>query len=121
VENVAVYARVATFEGIELTPEEVQTIVDELRERIAPALQELPGWRGGAQLRSLDGGRVVVVQLFDTLEHLEAAEPLFESGLGLLDEGPAAKLAGKRTSVERFWLAAGMLEGAQFWASSPRR
>jgi hypothetical protein len=111
------YARVATFEGYD--PDKGREIVDLLRDRLGGLLQSLPGWEGGMTLVSLEANRAVAIHVFDTRENMDAAEPTFETMPQRLGEDFARLIGGRRVTVERFWVVAGLVPGGEFWASQP--
>ena len=94
------FARVATFEDVEL--EEVEKTAAAARERLGSLFDSIPGWRGALDLADRSSGKVVSITLFDSDENMNAAEPVFDEEmprrLGELMEG----WAGRRTGVEHF-------------------
>jgi hypothetical protein len=91
------YARISRFEGINVTPE----LAQEVEEKVTPILESLEGWQGGMQLLDSSAGNVLTINLFDTEEHMRAAEQTFEEMPQRL-EGLRERLGGARTSVERY-------------------
>jgi hypothetical protein len=93
------FARVATFEGIDL--DEAEGTAEEARKRLESIFRQMPGWQGTTDLAG-ENGKVLAVTLFDSEENMQAAEPTFDEempqALGDLMRG----WSGKRTSVERF-------------------
>src|SRR3954466_5761050 len=93
------FARVATFEGIDL--DAMQETADEAARRLEEIFRRMPGWQGTTDLASSDG-KVLAITLFDSEENARAAEPAFDeempAALGDLMRG----WSGKRTSVERY-------------------
>lgn len=93
------FARVARFEGVDVREAE-QTLAD-AETIIRPLVEGLAGYRGQLQLLGPDG-EVLSVALFDSDEHVRAAEPTFDEEmprrLGTLFEG----WQGHRVSVGRY-------------------
>jgi hypothetical protein len=93
------FARVATFEGIDL--DETESTAEEARKRLESIFRQMPGWQGTTDLAT-DGGKVLAITLFDSEENMSAAEPTFDEemprALGDLMRG----WSGKRTGVEHF-------------------
>ena len=94
------FARVATFEGVEASG--VEQTLEKARERVIPILEGLPGWRGATQLYDDRNGKVMVINFFDSEENMEAAEPTFEDLPRQLGQELMQQIAGKRRSVEKF-------------------
>jgi len=95
-----VFARVATFEGVDL--EASRHATEAARQRLQPLLRALPGWRGLLDLADRSSGKVLSISLFDSEQNAAAAEAVFDEEmprlLGNLIEG----WAGRRTRVERY-------------------
>ena len=94
------FARIATFEGIDGSG--VEQTLEKARERVIPILEGLPGWRGATQLYDDRNGKVVVINFFDSEANMEAAEPTFEDLPRQLGQEFMQQVAGGRRSVEKF-------------------
>jgi len=94
------FARVSTFEAVDL--DAVERTKEEARRREEALFQALPGWKGTLNLGDRSNGKVLSVSLFDTEEHLSAAEPAFEEEIPRLLGDLMQEWAGRRVSVERF-------------------
>ncbi len=92
------FARVATFEAIDV--ESAQQTIERVRDRIREILEGTTGWQGVLQLVDRGGGKVLTINLFDTEENMQAAEPTFESMPQQIPE--VREMAGGRSSVQRF-------------------
>ena len=92
------FARVATFEGVDVSAAEGS--FQRIRDAVRPIVEGLPGWQGATQLLDREGGKLVVIQLFDTRENMDAAEQTFEEMPRQIPE--AQQVAGRRRSVEKF-------------------
>ncbi len=100
------YARVARFENVDVTQD--RQVFDEVRERAMQYLESIPGWQGGMQLVDRESGTILNVHLFDSKENLEASEPKFDEMPQHLGD-VVQRVAGRRTSVERFEIEASRL------------
>jgi hypothetical protein len=93
------FARVATFEGIDL--DEMESTAEEAQKRLESIFRQMPGWQGTTDLAD-SSGRVLAITLFDTEENARAAEPIFDEEmprqLGDLMRG----WSGKRRAVEHY-------------------
>ena len=94
------FARMATFDGVDL--ETAGPAMESVREKAEQILMELPGWRGAMQMIDRRNNRVVVMQLFDSEENMDAAEPTFEEMPERLGPEIMQQLAGRRRSVDKF-------------------
>ena len=92
------FARIATFEGIDAGTSE--DVMERVRDRAISILEGMPGWRGGMQLIDRTGGRVMTISFFDTEENMQEAESTFESMPQQIPE--VREMAGGRSSVQRF-------------------
>ena len=92
------FARIATFEGIDAGTSE--DVMERVRDRAISILEGMPGWQGGMQLIDRTGGRVMTISFFDTEENMQAAESTFESMPQQIPE--VREMAGGRSSVQRF-------------------
>jgi len=95
-----VFARVSTFEGVDL--EAVERTKDAARQREEAIFQAMPGWRGTINLGDRSSGKVVAVSLFDSEDDLKAAEPVFEEEIPRRLGDLMQEWSGRRVSVERF-------------------
>ena len=98
------FARVAEFEGIDASKAEAAVPV--ARERAVAILQNVAGWQGGMQLLDRDSGKLMVLQVFDSKENMEAAESTFETMPQQLGPEVGEMLAGKTPSVSKFEIMA---------------
>ncbi len=98
------FARVATFEGIDGT--RAAEAVPVARERAVSILENVAGWQGAMQLLDRDNGKLLVLQVFDSKENMEAAESTFENMPQQLGPEVREMLAGKRPSVDKFEIMA---------------
>jgi hypothetical protein len=93
------FARVATFEGINV--EAAQSSMSEAEAIIRPTLSALPGYEGALELATQDG-KFLSITLFDSIENASAAESTFDvelpAKLGHIFQG----WAGTRTSVDHY-------------------
>lgn len=94
------FARVATFEGVDASrADETMPVV---RERATSILEKLAGWQGAMQLLDRDNGKLLVLQVFDSKENMEAAESTFETMPQRLGPEIQQMLTGGPPSVDRF-------------------
>lgn len=96
-------ARIASFEGVNVA--EAQRTMPQAQAIIEPMVEGLAGYAGYLQLVS-DGGKVLSVMFFDSEEHAQAAEAVF-------DQEMPAKLGdlfkdweGRRVGVDHYTVAA---------------
>ncbi|CAN5299206.1 hypothetical protein BH18ACT12_BH18ACT12_00670 [soil metagenome] len=94
------FARTATFEGVDVSKAEATMAVG--RERATPILEGLTGWQGAMQLLDRENAKMVVLQVFDSRENMEAAESTFETMPQQLGPEIQEMLAGKRPAVDKF-------------------
>lgn len=94
------FARIATFEGIDLA--RVEQTMKENEPKVVEILEGLDGWRGGMTLVDRHAGRILAVNFFESEEALAAAEPTFEEMPKRAGPEVEQNIAGRRTSVERF-------------------
>ena len=98
------FARVAMFDGIDAS--RAEAAVPLARERAVSILEKVTGWQGGMQLLDRDNGKLLVLQVFDSEENMEAAESTFENMPQQLGPEVREMLAGKRPSVDKFEIMA---------------
>ena len=65
------YARVSTGE---VTPDQLESFKQMIRDQVIPRARELRGFKGGYWLAERDGGRVIGITLFESEEALRASE-----------------------------------------------
>jgi hypothetical protein len=92
-------ARVAAFEGMDFG--EVERSTTDAESMVVPIFEGLAGYQGHLQLAA-QNGKMLSIVLFDSVEHADAAE-------GVFDEEMPRKLgeifetwAGRRISVDRY-------------------
>jgi hypothetical protein len=100
-EGIVKVARIASFEGVNAA--EVQRTMADAEAIIVPMIAGLAGYQGHLQLVS-PSGKVLSITLFDSEEHAEAAESVF-------DEEMPARLGdlfkdwdGRRVGVDRYMI-----------------
>ena len=93
------FARVATFEGINV--EAAQSSMDEAEAIIRPTLSALPGYEGALELATQDG-KFLSITLFDSIENASAAESTFDVELPAKLGHIFQQWAGTRTSVDHY-------------------
>lgn len=93
------FVRVATFEGID--PSQFEQAAPAARESAASILKDVQGWKGAAQLLDRENRTLKIVQVFDSEENMDAAEPTFETMPQRLGE-MAKVLGGSPRSVDKF-------------------
>ncbi|MGH3133532.1 MAG: biotin/lipoyl-containing protein [Gaiellaceae bacterium] len=98
VEGVRMYARVARFEGRDMS--RVDELVGIVRERLSSG-EELPGAKRFLILADRRSGTSLGIVFFESEEAIRAAEPLFEQ---MGDEIPE-EVRGRRTSVDIYEVA----------------
>lgn len=96
-------ARVATFEGLNV--EAARSTMDEAEATIQPLLQGLNGYQGSMQLVSPEG-KFLSITLFDSLENVQAAEPVFDQEMPQKLGHLFQQWSGRRVSVDRYEVAA---------------
>ena len=96
-------ARVAAFEG--MNPGEVQMSMGEAASVLVPMFESLTGYRGHLQLAA-ENGKMLSIVLFDSLEHANAAEGVFEDEMPNKLGEVFATWAGRRVSVDRYGVLA---------------
>lgn len=93
------YARIATFEGVNV--QAARETMDEAEALIRPLVEGLAGFEGYLDVMS-GNGRMISIVLFDSEASADAAEPVFDEEmpkqLGHIFEA----WEGKRVSVERY-------------------
>jgi hypothetical protein len=94
------FARVATFEGVDVSATE-QTSREAL-ERMRPVFAGLRGFRRVLDLVDRDSGRELSVYFFDSEADLNAAEPVFDQEMPRLLGDLFQGFAGRRTSVTSY-------------------
>jgi hypothetical protein len=93
------FARVATFEGINV--EAAQSTMEEAEAVIRPTLSALPGYEGALELATQDG-KFLSITLFDSMENAAAAEATFDVELPAKLGSIFQQWAGTRTSVDHY-------------------
>jgi hypothetical protein len=95
------FVRMAVFEGIAVDAAEGAS--DEVRERVAPLLDKLSGYKGFLDLLDRSSGKMMTLAFFDSEDAMRQAEPVFD------EEMPKAigpeimqSFTGRRTGVERY-------------------
>ena len=94
------FARIATFEGVDIAAAE--RTLDAVRERIEPLLRGMTGYQGLMELVDRGSGRALTLTFFDSEENLRAAEPTFEEEMPRQLGELMGEWAGRRSSVERY-------------------
>ena len=97
------FARMATFTLADATA--AREVLNEVREVVMPIVESLEGWRGATQLFDEEGGRMVVIQFFESRENLDAAEPTFDTMPERMPDDlrdRMRQIAGGLQSVDRF-------------------
>lgn len=93
------FARVATFEGVDVA--KVKQASDATHDWLGPVYATLPGWLGAMTLADPTTGKVIAISIFDTEEHAKGGEETFEkdmpNALGEIME----TWKGKRVSVDQ--------------------
>ena len=92
-------ARVATFEGMNLG--EVQMSMGKAESVLVPMFEAFMGYRGHLQLAT-QNGKMLSIVLFDSLEHANAAERVFEDEMPDKLGEVFATWAGRRVSVDSY-------------------
>ena len=93
------FARVATFEGINV--QAAQASMEEAEAIIRPTLAALPGYQGAVELANQDG-KFLSVTFFDSMENATASESTFDEELPAKLGHIFQEWAGTRTSVDHF-------------------
>jgi hypothetical protein len=104
------FARIATFEGVDVAAAE--RTMDAVRERIEPIMRGLAGFQGYLELVDRSGGKAMTVSFFDSEENMRAAEPTFDEEMPRQLGDLIEQWAGRRSSVERFEVLADERSGA---------
>ena len=94
------FARIATFEGVDV--EETERTLDEVRERVEPMMQGMAGFEGYLDLADRSSGKALTITFFDSEENMHAAEPTFDEEMPRQLGDLMGAWAGRRSSVERF-------------------
>ena len=94
------FARVATFEGVD--PAEEERTRDEVRRRVEPIMQRLDGFQGYLDLFDRSSGKALFISLFDSEENMLRAEPTFNEEMPKQLADMFEEFSGRRTSVERY-------------------
>ena len=97
------FARMATFSVKD--PNQIGDMADRIRDAARPIVESLPGWQGATQMLDRQSGKLAVIHLFDTEEHMQAAEETFETLPSRLPEDlqqMVREIASGRQSVERY-------------------
>jgi hypothetical protein len=95
-----VFARVATFEGIDI--EAAEQTFEEAGKRLRPLTRTLAGWLGAMDLADRKTGKVLGISLFDTEENMQSAEPVFDEEIPRLLGDLMAGWSGRRVGVEHY-------------------
>ena len=103
------FARVATFEGVDV--ERADQITAGVRDRLRAIVQDLEGWQGVLQLADRQTGTLMTVQLFDSEDNMRAAEQTFEDMPTQVPE--VAQIAGRRSSVKYFEVPFAVIAGQE--------
>jgi uncharacterized protein YmfQ (DUF2313 family) len=94
------YARVATFEGVNM--EVAQRTMKEAEERLEPIMREIEGLQGSMELVDKSSGKYVGISIFDTEENMQAAERIFDEEMPKALGDLMQDWEGRRTSVDRY-------------------
>lgn len=94
------FARLATFDGVDTS--RIEELMPVTRQRATSILEKVAGWQGAMQLLDRESGKMLVLQVFDTEEHMDAAESTFETMPQQLGPDVQEMLGGKRPSVDKF-------------------
>ena len=97
------FARMATFSLAD--PTMARDVLREVREAVMPIVESLEGWRGATQLFDEEGRKMVVIQLFDSRENLDAAESTFDTMPQRMPDDlrdRMGQITGGLQSVDRF-------------------
>jgi hypothetical protein len=98
------FARVATFEGINV--QAAQASMEEAEAIIRPVLTALPGYLGALELANQDG-KFLSVTFFDSMENAAGSESTFDQELPAKLGHIFQEWAGTRTSVDHFSVVGG--------------
>lgn len=107
------FARMATFGVSDVTA--VEKTGERIRAAVEPVVEGLQGWKGAVQMLDREGGKLAVINFFDTKENMEAAESTFEVMPDKFDDElkeQIRRIASGRQSVEKFELLANRFPGS---------
>jgi hypothetical protein len=93
------FARVATFEGVDL--EQARGTMDEVETVIRSLVEALPGYRGSLEMVS-SSGKQLSIAFFDTEASAEAAERTFDEEIPRALGEVFESWEGRRVSVDRY-------------------
>ena len=103
------FARVATFEGVDV--DSARQTIEGARDRLRSIVEGLDGWQGVLQLVDRQGGKILTIQLFDSEENMQAAEQTFEDMPRQVPE--VQQVSMRRASVERYEVTTGVVRGQE--------
>lgn len=103
------FARLATFEGVDVA--RAEQVTREVRDRLRSVVEGLEGWQGVLQLVDREGGTLMTLHLFDSEENLRAAEQTFEDMPNQVPE--VRQFAGRRASVKYLEVPFGSVRGQE--------
>jgi antibiotic biosynthesis monooxygenase (ABM) superfamily enzyme len=98
------FARIATFEGVNM--EAAERTMEEAQRRVETLMRAMPGYRGYLELVDRTGGRAQTIALFDTEENMMAAEQTFDEEMPKQLADLFDQWEGRRTSVDRYEVVA---------------
>jgi hypothetical protein len=94
------YARVATFEGVDFDAS--AAAMDEGNRRVEPLIREMQGLQRAIDLADRASGKMLSIALFDSEENMNAAERIFDEEMPRALGDVFESFSGRRTAVERF-------------------
>ena len=97
------YARVARFEGVNITVAEAT--MEQAEAVVRPMVEALPGYAGHLELMASDG-EILSVTLFDSEQDAEAAEPTFDEEIPQKLGELFRDWEGRRVAVGRYKVTA---------------
>ena len=103
------FARIATFEGIDV--EAAERVLPDVHPRLLSIVRGMPGWQGTLQLVDRSAGKVRTINLFDSEENMQAAESTFQEIPQRVPE--VQQIAGGLSSVERYEVTGGVVRGEE--------
>ena len=94
------YARVATFEGVNM--DAAERTMKEADERMEPIMRSIEGLQGSMELADKATGKFIAISFFDTEENMQAAEKVFDEDMPKALGDLMEDWEGSRTSVDRY-------------------
>jgi len=93
------FARVATFEGVDIAA--AKKSAEQAHKLLLPVFETMPGWMGIMELADATSGKVFSVTIFNSAANAAAADDVFDKEMPSVLGDLMKSRAGKRVSVDQ--------------------